>query len=229
MRAQGAIESNCSSTAGTLRAQGATEYLVLLAVVLIVALVSVALLGFFPGMAQDSKMTQSKTYWSSTSPIAVLETTARAYSGGNGNFTFTYFRIRNNGNYPITITKMLAGNTSTTYIWTGGWYPEALMSSRVMMAPGEEFTFGNANYMPGVPELGFGNRTFITFSGSDANNYNANLKNAASSLCSRSAPYGYLTLNNFGFEYTTTIEGQTITKKQVGTAPLIVQCMNNFN
>jgi len=29
--------------------QGATEYLVLLAVVLIVALVSVALLGFFPG------------------------------------------------------------------------------------------------------------------------------------------------------------------------------------
>ena len=45
-----------------MKAQGATEYLVLLAVVLIVALVSVALLGFFPGMASDAKLTQSETY-----------------------------------------------------------------------------------------------------------------------------------------------------------------------
>jgi len=44
------------------RAQGATEYLVLLAVVLIVALVSVALLGFFPGMASDAQITQSQIY-----------------------------------------------------------------------------------------------------------------------------------------------------------------------
>ena len=40
-----------------MKAQGATEYLVLLAVVLIVALVSVALLGFFPGMAGDIQTT----------------------------------------------------------------------------------------------------------------------------------------------------------------------------
>ena len=129
----------------SLRAQGATEYLVLLAVVLIVALVSVALLGFFPGMASDAKLTQSKTYWSSASPVAILEAGARfVYDSGSGNYTFTYFRIRNNGNYPITITKILAGNTSITYMWTGGWYPEALLSSRVRMAPGEEFMFGNA-------------------------------------------------------------------------------------
>ena len=61
-KAQGAIESSgalldCRHLAG----QGATEYLVLLAVVLIVALVSVALLGFFPGMASDAQATQSKT------------------------------------------------------------------------------------------------------------------------------------------------------------------------
>ncbi len=213
----------------SLRAQGATEYLVLLAVVLIVALVSVALLGFFPGMASDAKLTQSKTYWSSASPVAILEAGARfVYDSGSGNYTFTYFRIRNNGNYPITITKILAGNTSITYMWTGGWYPEALLSSRVRMAPGEEFMFGNINFQ-GVPDLGSGNRSFFTFSGSDATSYNANFMNAATSLCSRSAPYGYLTVNNFGFEYTETIEGQMITKRQVGTAPLIVQCMNNYN
>jgi hypothetical protein len=99
----------------------------------------------------------------------------------------------------------------------------------VQLAPGEEFVLGFSTYFSGVPDLGSGNRTYFTFSGSDAGDYNANLKNAASSLCSRTAPYGYLTVSNFGFEYTQTIEGQTITKRQVGTAPLIVQCMNNYN
>jgi len=54
--------------------QGATEYLVLLAVVLIVALVSIALLGFFPGLASDSRETQSAVYWKSSRPFAILET-----------------------------------------------------------------------------------------------------------------------------------------------------------
>ena len=210
--------------------QGATEYLVLLAVVLIIALVSVALLGFFPGMAMDSKLAQSKMYWLGASPIAVVEMAARAYGDvGNGNYTFTYFRIRNTGVYPITITKILAGNTSIIYIWTGGWGPAVLLSDRVRMAPGEEFIFGHSSYFPGVPSLGTGNFTFFTFSGSDAASYGANLKNAATSICSRTAPYGYLMVNNFGFEYTQTIEGSTLTKRQVGVAPLIVQCMNNYN
>ena len=214
---------------GFLRGQGATEYLVLLAVVLIIALISVALLGFFPGMAQDSKMTQSKMYWSSATPISIVEVGARTYSPSDGNFTAVYFRIRNNGNYPITITKILAGNTSISYAWTGSWNPQALLSGRVNLAPGEEFVFGRSGWFPGVPIVGDTNYTFISFSGSDAGNYNANLKNAASSLCSRTAPYGYLMVNNFGFEYTVMVEGQTITKRQVGTAPLVVQCMNNYN
>jgi hypothetical protein len=55
------------------KAQGSTEYLVLLAVVLIIALVSLALLSFFPGTSLDAKLTQSKTYWSSASPIAIVD------------------------------------------------------------------------------------------------------------------------------------------------------------
>jgi len=229
MKARTAIELRCSATDGTLVGQGATEYLVLLAVVLIVALVSVALLGFFPGMASDAKLTQSKTYWSSATPISIVETGARFVYNGVGNYTFTYFRIRNNGNYPISLTKILAGNTSISYAWTGGWGPDALLSGRARIAPGEEFVFGLSSHFTGVPELGSENRTFISFSGSDATSYNANLKNAASSLCSRSAPYGYLVVNNFGFEYTQTIEGQTLTKKQLGSTPLVVQCMNNYS
>ena len=54
--------------------QGATEYLVLLAVVLIIALVSIALLGFFPGLATDARITQSASYWKGEArPFAILE------------------------------------------------------------------------------------------------------------------------------------------------------------
>ena len=59
-----------------MRGQGATEYLVLLAVVLIIALVSIALLGFFPGLASDAKATQSASYWKSARPFAIMSTTA---------------------------------------------------------------------------------------------------------------------------------------------------------
>ena len=61
-------------TYGFKKGQGATEYLVLLAVVLIVAMVAIALLGFFPGLAGDAKMAQSDSYWRGTArPFAVLE------------------------------------------------------------------------------------------------------------------------------------------------------------
>lgn len=59
---------------GSKKGQGATEYLVLLAVVLIVAMVAIALLGFFPGLAGDAKIAQSDAYWRGTArPFSILE------------------------------------------------------------------------------------------------------------------------------------------------------------
>jgi hypothetical protein len=67
---------------GHMKGQGATEYLVLLAVVLIIALVSIALLGFFPGMASDAKITQSASYWRGEArPVAILESSIVGSSG----------------------------------------------------------------------------------------------------------------------------------------------------
>ena len=64
------------------KGQGATEYLVLLAVVLIIALVSIALLGFFPGLASDARITQSNSYWRGEArPFAILEHSFRGTSG----------------------------------------------------------------------------------------------------------------------------------------------------
>jgi hypothetical protein len=213
-----------------MKAQGATEYLVLLAVVLIIALVSVSLLGFFPSMASDAQETQSETYWQSASPISITETGARFVYDGAGNFTFVYLRIRNTGSYPITISKVLANGTSISYVWTNYWGPDALISSKFAnIAPGEERFFGYYTYFPGVPDLGAGNQRYFSFSGSDANIYNANFRNAAASICSRTAPYGTLIANNFGFEYVATIDGQAITKRQIGAKPLVIKCTNNYN
>jgi len=51
--------------------QGATEYLVILGAVLLVALVIVSLLGWFPSLGGATKEQQSKAYWTGTSPFAI--------------------------------------------------------------------------------------------------------------------------------------------------------------
>ncbi|VVB98490.1 Uncharacterised protein [uncultured archaeon] len=53
------------------RGQGSTEYLVLLAVALIVALVVIGLLGWFPGLGGGARETQSATYWAGASPFSI--------------------------------------------------------------------------------------------------------------------------------------------------------------
>ena len=59
---------------GKMKGQGATEYLVLLAVVLVVAMVAIALLLFFPEMTYDAKARESTAYWSGAAhPFAVLD------------------------------------------------------------------------------------------------------------------------------------------------------------
>lgn len=54
-----------------MKGQGATEYLVILAVVLIVALVVIGLLGWFPGVAGSAREQQSATYWQGASPFSI--------------------------------------------------------------------------------------------------------------------------------------------------------------
>ena len=62
------------------KGQGATEYLVLLAVVLIVAMVAIALLGFFPGMSYDAKKSEADSYWQSARPFEIRQ---HAQAGDN--------------------------------------------------------------------------------------------------------------------------------------------------
>ena len=209
---QGAIESQSAATAGTLRAQGATEYLVLLAVVLIVALVSVALLGFFPGMASDAQITQSKTYWQSASPIAIVEMVAR-YSDATS--AKPYLRVRNNGAYPIRITKLLGGGQSISYYHNGSG--AVLISDYYYLASGEEKYFARTSEYPElslIRDIGF---STAPTGGS------AHVLYGVQTVCTGTGA-GMANVKDFGFEYIEYIDGQQITKREAGGKPLIIKC-----
>ena len=208
LRAQGATQLAHAPTYCPMLGQGATEYLVLLAVVLIVALVSVALLGFFPGMASDAQITQSQMYWQSASPIAIVEWDAvlRAADGYN----FPYFRIRNNGMYPIRLTGVIGGDgVAATQFYVSG-VGGTNITDYYYMAPGEEKYFGYLN-----PDR----RLFAYTTGSGAY-----YLGGAKSVCQDStASPGTLDYDSIGFIYTEYIEGQQITKRQVGKS-VIIKC-----
>jgi len=203
-----------------MRAQGATEYLVLLAVVLIVALVSVALLGFFPGMASDAQVTQSQAYWKSASPIAITEWAVRLESGSG--ITYPYFRVVNNGAYPIRITGIVGadGNKATQFASDGTCsLPNALfnISDYYYLGPGEEKYFGYFAF------YGFSCSRRVYILSTATTEYGIG---GASSVCANSATSpGTAVLNSMGFEYIEYLDNnQQITKRQIGKQ-VVIKCM----
>ena len=197
------------------RGQGATEYLVLLAVVLIVALVSVALLGFFPGMAQDAQIAQSQMYWQSASPIAIIESGAVAYRSDGA--IYPYLRVKNNGAYPIRIIGIVGadGSKATTYSSSLCGDSGGTITGFFYLAPGEDKYFASSSY--GLPC----NRYVMAVSGASQ----LNVVGGASSLCQNStASPGTLDYKSLGFEYIEYIDGQQITKRQIGK-DFIVKCL----
>ncbi|MFA5106000.1 MAG: hypothetical protein WC506_03505 [Candidatus Micrarchaeia archaeon] len=88
-----------------------------MAVVLIIALVSIALLGFFPGLAGDAKITQSDSYWRGEArPFQIKD---HVQSG-----TTLSLVMLNSESEALTITAMAVGNgtigNSTTITFAGG-------------------------------------------------------------------------------------------------------------
>ncbi|MAG18421.1 MAG: hypothetical protein CL944_03030 [Candidatus Diapherotrites archaeon] len=55
------------------KGQGTTEYLIILAVIIVVALVVAGVMGWFPGLGTQITEQQSRAYWQSTSPLAITQ------------------------------------------------------------------------------------------------------------------------------------------------------------
>jgi hypothetical protein len=141
MKAQGAIEWCSRTTARTLHGQGATEYLILLAVVLIIAIVVVALLGFFPGTATDARMAQSDAYWSGVANPLRITDTQPLFTGATGSVCGTpttrgtRMAIMNGYTSQITITSLYVGNSSSQ-VSVGFCPANAAGTSTVTVDPG---------------------------------------------------------------------------------------------
>ncbi|OIO64286.1 hypothetical protein COY28_02990 [Candidatus Woesearchaeota archaeon CG_4_10_14_0_2_um_filter_57_5] len=89
------------------KAQGATEYLVILAVVIIIALVVVGAMGGIPGIGSGAKARASKAYWQA----ADLAIPAYALSAGSDLLNVT---VRNNFPGSVSGLTISVGGTSLT-------------------------------------------------------------------------------------------------------------------
>jgi len=143
-----------------VRAQGATEYLVLLAVVLIVALVSVALLGFFPGMAADAKMSESSGYWRAARPFAILDSTINATGGGvltvesmeaSGQYTITNVVVGTINSTNLTSTTFAPGEIKNVYMTTPGF---GTNTAGALYEYNDTITYNTPGGMTGVKQYG---------------------------------------------------------------------------
>ena len=210
-----------ASTDGALPGQGATEYLVLLAVVLIIALAGIALLGFFPGTAGDAEITESNLYWRSAAPIAIIETAATtSLPDGNNLYIFSYLRVRNTGNYPIRITKVFSGTNNGFVDSVAGGSGSIVLADYYYLSPGEEKNFISV-YHSGCSATKY----FYIDSTSPSSSFwtLGGAQSTCSFTSSNGRDFGNLYIKEFGFEYIEYIEGQTITKTQMGKA-LVVKC-----
>lgn len=154
--------SECPSCTGTAKAQGATEYLVLLGAVLLIGLAVVALLGFFPGTAKDIGVTQSQIYWQGVAkPLRILETASvQDMVSPNGcclslNGNGYRLLVENAETDSITLTDIKVNSQSKSYCERGGQITNALFVGQA-----EKKTVDVLNYCgsgPGGPGAGLCN------------------------------------------------------------------------
>jgi hypothetical protein len=108
------------------KGQGATEYLVLLAVVLVIALVGIALLSFFPGTATDTSRISSETYWQDASPLGVHEAVQTASSSA-------MFSVENDRAGRLVLTGITLNGNAVAF----GQNSSLSTSSRIPIEAGE--------------------------------------------------------------------------------------------
>ena len=88
------------------KGQGTVEYLIILAVIIVIALVVVAVMGWFPGLGTGITEKESLAYWQNTSPIAIKDWKF------TGLATDVNFLFQNMTTDRITITEVTVDGTA---------------------------------------------------------------------------------------------------------------------
>jgi len=108
------------------KGQGATEYLVLLAVVLIIGIVTTALLGFFPGLSGDISENEARLYWqSAASPFRIMDASGTANgappcsASDTTNTALFSLVLENSDPNTMTITNVRIDGTARSFCLPG--------------------------------------------------------------------------------------------------------------
>ena len=90
------------------RAQTATEYMIILAVIIIIALIVVGVMGGIPGLGGGSRKKASASYWQSAEIgiLAYAVTEVGSYADENTSLDNVTMRVRNNLRDTITLTAI---------------------------------------------------------------------------------------------------------------------------
>ncbi|MCX8163274.1 MAG: hypothetical protein N3D10_01835 [Candidatus Micrarchaeota archaeon] len=87
-----------------MKGQGAAEYLILLAIVLIISLVGLMLIGGFSDSSTTAMENEAKIYWSSARPFAILEWV-------QSNSTL-YLKVKNGDSKRLILRSIKVDNTT---------------------------------------------------------------------------------------------------------------------
>ncbi len=106
------------------RAQGSVEYLVILAMILIISAVVVSLLSLYPGAGGEMRGNEQASYWSGAQPFGIRDTQQL----GTGNITLV---LVNHAPRPLTL------KTVNLTFGSGIWFAN---TTRTEFNPGESRT-----------------------------------------------------------------------------------------
>lgn len=119
----------------TKKGQTATEYMIILSVVIIIALIVVGVMGGIPGIGGSTRSRTSEAYWQ-TADIAISSAALTA-----GSEPYHTIRIRNNLRSTITITSVKLSESGSTN-------PVAFNNSPKVLRPGQTVSFTNMSKEP---------------------------------------------------------------------------------
>jgi hypothetical protein len=83
------------------KGQGTTEYLIILAVIIVIALIVVGVMGWIPGIGTGITESQSRAYWQSTSPFAITLYEVSESGAGSSDLV-----LRNQTSNTLTVTAI---------------------------------------------------------------------------------------------------------------------------
>ncbi|MCX8197611.1 MAG: hypothetical protein N3F07_00215 [Candidatus Micrarchaeota archaeon] len=195
-----------------LLGQGATEYLVLLAVILVVALVGIALLGDVFGRTSDVKLSQSQSYWSSASPLAIVASSI--YRNPSSTSHYPYLRVKNTGADPIRLRAIVAGNNVLNTYRSANGITQSISS--IYIPAGREICFGSygSNCQYSI--------AFVPGSSGSAE-LPPNQMFATDTVCSTDGE-GVVSVQDFGFDYDIIKGNSVLSRRFVGQTPLVIPC-----